>query len=1030
MPEASSRTAFDERVTRVQQLARSGETPQALTLARALLPEADEIGSRSEPLLADALNRLGMFFFHQSFNDEALAAYHPALAMMQRLASDDAASHANLHNNIGQALSRLGRDGEAVPHLERALKLNVQHGASPEQIAIAQDNLGLALSSAGQAARAVPLHEEALLTFEQLHGPINAHAATTLGNLGSAHHRLGERRRALACDLRSLDMHLAVDGPGGQGALVSAANVIQLALTLNDVALAGELCDVVLALAENDPASAGHNTAVMLLQVAQHAFNAFALGLADRLCRAAQDLLRRTEGGDTPAALHALRLAAQVALAKGNESQAEPMQLRLLATPGRSLSEQARDWIEHGKNLRGRSDAGARESIGHFQRALALLRREPEADAGDIASALGNLAEAHFRTGQLGEAHERFAEALHTLGPKGAQEDRAWLQHAHGLLHFRAARHSAAAACLREAVRLWTRLRGAHHPFVATANANLALVLWDGGDAPAAARLLARAERLRAPELARRLAVGADRERLETARDSIGDLYRAVSFHFATGAGEPLATRLLLQFKGAVQLAMMRSQARLRQRLTPAAGAQLNRLAALQQQITALVAAEQLHEGQTDPQALAPLQAEAAELQRALGHRSAHGQSALAAVALADVRSALPPGALLLEYLRWAVYAPRTIGPVGFRYAAVLLGRRGRPRWFDLGEAGAIDAAVQALRRALHEPESAGLADAEHRLTQHILAPVALALAAAQHVVVAPDAALNLVPFAGLLEPLLPADALVHQVASGAELIDDGNTTAQGVPVALVDPDFGADDAAAGGYEALPGTREEGQLLQRLWPATQVMEGTAASVDALRQLRQPALLHIATHGHFLAPEGDRPLVQHTSFVTDEGVFLVQSPSRSARDDAMLHGGLALAGANRGSAERTTGIVSAAELAQLDLRGTALVVLSACDTGIGSIGQAEEFAGLRRAFAIAGARSQLTSLWAVDDDATAALMTHFYAALRTGRSRAVALREAQRAVRAWPSWSHPFYWAAFVLWGEHGPLPGHLLQEAT
>jgi CHAT domain-containing protein len=256
----------------------------------------------------------------------------------------------------------------------------------------------------------------------------------------------------------------------------------------------------------------------------------------------------------------------------------------------------------------------------------------------------------------------------------------------------------------------------------------------------------------------------------------------------------------------------------------------------------------------------------------------------------------------------------------------------------------------------------------------------------------------------------------VHQVACGAELIDDPAPAAAGEPVAIVDPEFGG-----GRWEALPGTREEGALLRRLWPATEVHAGADARADVLLGLRQPALLHIATHGHFIAPAGDRPIVRNTSFVTDEGVFIVHSPQRSARDDAMWHGGLALAGGVT---------VSAAELAQLDLRSTALVVLSACNTGVGSTGLAQEFAGLRRAFAIAGARSQLTSLWAVEDEATALLMNEFYAGLRAGRPRAVALRDAQRALRARPSWSHPFYWAAFVLWGDAGPLPAGLVKENT
>lgn len=1003
-----SAPAFAQRVTQIEHWVAT-QPHEAVKAAHAALAEPDD----DDPERSDALNRLGMLLFQQSLPEPALAAYRRAPARIEQRAPADATSQANMHNNIGQALGALGRPAEAVPHLERALALNRQAGSTAVQIAITQDNLGTVLVAAGRSAEALGLHEQALAVFEQALGPMNDHAATALGNLGVACAAQGERQRALACHLRSLDMHLAIAGPKSPGALVSAANLVDAALERNDLPLAGELCDVLLALAQDEAATTGHNAAVALLQVAGHAFDAFSLGLADRLCSAALALLAR--GDDAVTLERALRLAGQVALAKGHTTQAETFELQLLAMPGRSAREQVRDWVEHGKNLRQRGLQGAHQSIGPFERALALLRSTGDAKPSELAHVLGNLAEAQFRAALLDAADASFEQALAALGRTGPDEDRAWLRHAHGLLHFRRGRHAQALACLRNAQRRWTRLRGAWHPFVATACANLSLVHWDAGEHAAAQRLLARTDRLRAPELARRLAVGSDNERLETARSSIGDLYRAVSFHFATGLGEPLATRLVFQFKGAVQLATMRSQARLREQLAPAARMQLDRLAELQQQITALVAAEQLHDGTpVDLQALAPLQAEAAELQRALGHRSARGQAALAAVQPSAVRAALPAGALLVEYLRWAVFEPRTQQPLGERYAALLLRRRGAPQWVDLGAAQAIDDAVHALRQALHD--NTPLAEPEQRLAQLILAPIARASGAVRQVIVAPDGALNLLPWASLLEPLLPSDAPVLQVACGAELIDDRTTPAAGAPVAIVDPDYGPSD-----WDALPATREEGALLRRLWPASVVHAGAGARAELLRGLQQPALLHIATHGHFIAPAGDRPIVRSTSFVTDEGVFIVQSPSRSARDDAMWHGGLVLAGGV---------VVSAAELAQLDLRGSALVVLSACDTGIGSTGLAQEFAGLRRAFAIAGARSQLTSLWAVEDEATALLMSTFYTALRAGRPRAAALRDAQRALRARPSWSHPFYWAAFVLWGDAGKLPGSLLQEGA
>jgi CHAT domain-containing protein len=98
--------------------------------------------------------------------------------------------------------------------------------------------------------------------------------------------------------------------------------------------------------------------------------------------------------------------------------------------------------------------------------------------------------------------------------------------------------------------------------------------------------------------------------------------------------------------------------------------------------------------------------------------------------------------------------------------------------------------------------------------------------------------------------------------------------------------------------------------------------------------------------------------------------------------------------------------------------------------LGVAAHGDEFAGLRRAFAIAGADSQVISLWAVDDEAAAALMGEYYQRLANGVGRAEALRDAQVAVRRRPIFSHPNAWAAFVPWGHSGPLSAALRAAAA
>jgi CHAT domain-containing protein/Tfp pilus assembly protein PilF len=149
-------------------------------------------------------------------------------------------------------------------------------------------------------------------------------------------------------------------------------------------------------------------------------------------------------------------------------------------------------------------------------------------------------------------------------------------------------------------------------------------------------------------------------------------------------------------------------------------------------------------------------------------------------------------------------------------------------------------------------------------------------------------------------------------------------------------------------------------------------------------------------------------------------------SRSAAQvkDPLLRSGLALAGANHGKSGDDDGVLTALEAAYLDLSGTKLVVLSACDTGVGDVKNGEGVLGLRRALVLAGSESQVMSLWPVADEATKDLMIPYYKALREGEGRSEGLRQVQlRMLRGRKDRQHPFYWAAFIQSGEWAKLDG-------
>jgi CHAT domain-containing protein len=141
------------------------------------------------------------------------------------------------------------------------------------------------------------------------------------------------------------------------------------------------------------------------------------------------------------------------------------------------------------------------------------------------------------------------------------------------------------------------------------------------------------------------------------------------------------------------------------------------------------------------------------------------------------------------------------------------------------------------------------------------------------------------------------------------------------------------------------------------------------------------------------------------------------------ENPLLRSGLALAGANLHKDTGEDGILTALEASGLNLWGTKLVVLSACDTGVGEVKNGEGVYGLRRAFLLAGTETLVMSLWPVSDYLTREMMSNYYKGLKQEAGRGAALRQAQRDMLKRKDRQHPFYWASFIQSGEWANLDG-------
>jgi len=432
------------------------------------------------------------------------------------------------------------------------------------------------------------------------------------------------------------------------------------------------------------------------------------------------------------------------------------------------------------------------------------------------------------------------------------------------------------------------------------------------------------------------------------------------------------------------------------------------------------------------------------------------------------VAAALPKDGALIEFIAYSDRrlvpkpgTPRAKESGQQRYLALVLFPDASTRTLDLGPAAPIDLAATRLRNALANRDASFQATSQelYRLAFQPLRPL---LGTTRRLLLSPDGQLGLVSFAALHDGrhfLLDAFDFTYLTSGRALLPRPQDITPTSSVLVLADPDFTASpraepsasgntptraersaslerffstlraDLATFAWEPLPGTRQEAESIQRLLPQAQLFLGPEATKERLLNLAAPGILHLATHGFFLVdaptPE-DAPKPTGSRGVGHFGA-LGDNPQAPRPRDPLLRSGLALAGARAPSPDASghskhrpdAALVTALELAGLDLWGTQLVVLSACDTGRGDINLGQGVSGLRRALVVAGAETVVMSLWKVNDDSTRLLMETYYRNLLAGQGRASALREAMRSLRA--SRPHPHHWAPFIALGSNAPL---------
>lgn len=1045
-------------------MGRSGD-PETRTLAERGVTVSRNVFGEDHLSFARSLNRLGIVLQDLSDFDGAKANIDRALAIREKELGADHPQVAEILNNLANLAMNTGDyEGSRKIH-ERSLAIREKSdGPDDPSVALALHGLGLSLHYLGDLPGAKAAWERALAIFEKNYPPSHHKVSATLNNLGNLLYLMGEMTHSRELREKVLETWEKTLGPDHTHVAYALNNLGVSRLDAGDLAGARTMFERALAIHEKNFGPDHLEVAFPLMNLAGLAFK---LGDYEEMRRRYQRVLAVREkalGPDHPQVAGDLTSLGVALMNMGDDPGAQALFERALVIQEKALGpdhpEVAYSVFNLGLIRENANDWAAARSL--LERALLIRQKARGAECQEVAEALEALGEIAYKTGDDAEAKQRFVRAME-IREKVFGTDHpnvAWNLNNLAMLSWKAGdgpsaldqslraekilreqfQRTAASLAEREALRFEvSRVSGLSVALSVLASASSGQAqspreagrIWDA---------VIRSRALVLDEMARRhrtLVQEQDPElsdlsgALVAARDRLASLVvRGPNPEDPEGYRQEATDARLEKERAERQLA--ERSASFRRRLA-SYGVGLAEVKAALPSDWALVAYVGYNRiSRTDEKG---------------------GKS-----------------------------APRP--EPSSSYLALVMGRAGQKvSVFPIGTAAEVDPLIEAWKKEFASapaglPISGSLAekryrDIARRLRKVVWDPPARGLMGARKVFVIPDGALNAINLAtlpsGRTGYLVESGPLFHYLSAERDLIrTEVRSPSSGEILVVGGPDFDAAPAGFSGeqspaatgsgrlfpavyrgpraacgdfqslrFDPLPGSAAEVREVESIWSrnlgvgeaiggSVVTLTGVGASEAAFKRMAPGwRVLHLATHGFFVQErcesdlENARARARETLRSSRDGLPILG-------DNPLLLSGLALAGANRrneaGSRpDQEDGILTAEEIASLDLSATEWAVLSACETGLGVVQAGEGVLGLRRAFEIAGAGTLIMSLWRVEDDASREWMGNLYRSRLAGMSTADSVRQAALKMledrRDRDRTTHPFYWGAFVAAGD-------------
>jgi CHAT domain-containing protein/Flp pilus assembly protein TadD len=1010
---------------KIKQLIDEGRYDEAISHAKKSLEVKERMFGKEHPTLARNLGSLALLYDKTGRYAEAELLYKRSLEIREKTLGKDHPNVATSLNSLAELYRTTGRYAEAEPLFKRSLDISEKAlGRDNPAVATILINLAELYGIVGRYEEAEPLYKKLLEIRERVLGKDHPDVAIGLQFLGLFYYTAGRYGEAEPLLIKSLEMMEKVLGKKHP----DEATII--------------------------------GTLGSLYQAAGK------YGEAELLLKRSLEIYEKTLGKDHPKVATILNNLAALYQTTGRYAEAEPLFKKSLEIREKALGKDHPDVATSLTSL-----AALYQTTGRYAEAEPLSKRSLEIrekalgkDHPDVATSLTSLAELYQTTGRYAQAEPLFKRSLE-IREKALGKDHpdvATSLTSLAAIYQTTGRYAEAEPLYKRSLGIFEKVLGKDHPSVATILNSLAELYAGIGKHGDSHQIFNRGIEIEEKKRENVFLLLSEKQKITYTEQTKGNINALVSHTAQYLRNDNLLLgqtfNTWLRWKGAV----LEAQGRYIDAVTYSEDSEVRKKFDELNNIRREIA--KLHLSKLEKMSLEEYRKMLEDLEKKKEFLEAELSRLSKDFALEKMVGKVDTkgiSKILLKKGDSSVYIDFANIPIfdfkknkfgKSRYLVFVLISDKEPvvKLLDLSDAGEVDNHIRAyleeMKRAKEfreMPRDRILKTEAKALYEVLFKPIEADIKGKKHLYVSPDGNLNLIPFEVLINSegkYLMEDYTLTYIAAGRDIMRFVDTNiAQGDGLIMADPDYDmglkekeevakalgvietrsasliSRDAKDLRFKRLPDTKQEAEAVEKCLRESQNInvrnyQDKRALDEVLLMAKNPKFLHLATHGYFLRDEE----VKHQprlGFITQEREQMVDI----GMENPMLRSGIVFAGVNASLKEgRDDGVVSAEKILGLRLKGTDLVVLSACETGVGDVKSGEGVFGLKRSFILSGAKTVVMSLWSIPSKETTELMTDFYTLMAKGKTKAEALREARlNLMRKKPN---PFYWGAFVMVG--------------